>query len=230
VDGGFPALFADERVTGGSVRLASFGGEWHFEIALGCGRLHVSVQSAGSGATRRRSCSCRPRRVGRSGKRERQRWRKGWTWDTARPWTSLSRSFRTRRTGPGEGSRNGHGDARKTAMVQVVVLAASARNDAPLGPPPEASIADHHVLQGSQHDYAINETTRAYWERQKLPAALVEQLTEGQLEEDVPQVGRLLLGVPARSGARAGPNPTPGRLNPPACQGAPASNVPAVLA
>jgi transposase IS66 family protein len=37
-----------------------------------------------------------------------------------------------------------------------------------------------HVLQGSQRDYAINATARAYWERQKLPAALVEQLTEGQ--------------------------------------------------
>jgi hypothetical protein len=36
-----------------------------------------------------------------------------------------------------------------------------------------------HVLQGSQRDYAINETARAYWERQKLPAALVEQLTQG---------------------------------------------------
>jgi transposase IS66 family protein len=35
------------------------------------------------------------------------------------------------------------------------------------------------VLQGGQRDYAINETTLAYWERQKLPAALLAQLTEG---------------------------------------------------
>jgi hypothetical protein len=35
------------------------------------------------------------------------------------------------------------------------------------------------VLQGSQRDYAINETTLAYWERQKLAAALVRQLTQG---------------------------------------------------
>ncbi len=34
------------------------------------------------------------------------------------------------------------------------------------------------VLQGSQRDYAINETTLAYWERQKLAAALVEQLSQ----------------------------------------------------
>jgi hypothetical protein len=35
------------------------------------------------------------------------------------------------------------------------------------------------VLQGRQRDYAINEVTLAYWERQKLAAALVEQLTQG---------------------------------------------------
>jgi Transposase IS66 family len=35
------------------------------------------------------------------------------------------------------------------------------------------------VLQGPERDYAINETTLAYWERQKLAAALVEQLTQG---------------------------------------------------
>src|SRR5262249_15598482 len=35
------------------------------------------------------------------------------------------------------------------------------------------------VLQGSQRDYAINEVTRAYWERQQLAAALVGQLTQG---------------------------------------------------
>jgi hypothetical protein len=39
-----------------------------------------------------------------------------------------------------------------------------------------------HVLQGSQRDYAINETTLAYWERQKLAAALVDQLTQGPQE------------------------------------------------
>lgn len=35
-----------------------------------------------------------------------------------------------------------------------------------------------HVLQGSQRDYAVNETALAYWERQKLPAALFEQLSQ----------------------------------------------------
>lgn len=35
------------------------------------------------------------------------------------------------------------------------------------------------VLQGSQRDYAINEVTLVYWERQKLAAALVGQLTQG---------------------------------------------------
>ena len=39
-----------------------------------------------------------------------------------------------------------------------------------------------HVLQGSQRDYAINETALAYWERQKLAAALVDQLTQGPQE------------------------------------------------
>jgi hypothetical protein len=38
------------------------------------------------------------------------------------------------------------------------------------------------VLQGPQRHYAINETTRAYWERQKLPAAPFAQLTEGPQE------------------------------------------------
>jgi Transposase IS66 family len=36
-----------------------------------------------------------------------------------------------------------------------------------------------HALQGPQRDYAINETTLAYWERQGLAAALVEQLVRG---------------------------------------------------
>src|SRR6266849_3140118 len=38
------------------------------------------------------------------------------------------------------------------------------------------------VLQGAQRDYALNETTLAYWERQKLPAAQLAQLTEGPQE------------------------------------------------
>jgi hypothetical protein len=38
------------------------------------------------------------------------------------------------------------------------------------------------VLQGAQRDYAINETTLAYWDRQKLPAAQRAQLTEGPQE------------------------------------------------
>jgi Transposase IS66 family len=36
-----------------------------------------------------------------------------------------------------------------------------------------------HVLQGRHRDYAINDTALAYWARQKLAAALVEQLTQG---------------------------------------------------
>jgi Transposase IS66 family len=35
------------------------------------------------------------------------------------------------------------------------------------------------VLQGSQRDYAIDETTLAYWKRQHLPVAVVDQLTQG---------------------------------------------------
>src|SRR5207248_429968 len=35
------------------------------------------------------------------------------------------------------------------------------------------------VLQGPQRDYAINETTLAYWERQKLPAAVLAALLQG---------------------------------------------------
>jgi hypothetical protein len=35
------------------------------------------------------------------------------------------------------------------------------------------------VLQGPERDYAINETTLAYWDRQKLPAAPRAQLTQG---------------------------------------------------
>jgi hypothetical protein len=38
------------------------------------------------------------------------------------------------------------------------------------------------VLQGRQRDYAINEATLAYWDRQKLAAALVGQLTQGPRE------------------------------------------------
>jgi hypothetical protein len=36
-----------------------------------------------------------------------------------------------------------------------------------------------HALQGPQRDYAINETTLAYWKRQQLAAALVDALTQG---------------------------------------------------
>jgi hypothetical protein len=38
------------------------------------------------------------------------------------------------------------------------------------------------VLQGSQRTYASNDTARAYWKRQELAAALVEQLTQGPQE------------------------------------------------
>ncbi len=38
------------------------------------------------------------------------------------------------------------------------------------------------VLQGRQRDYVINETTLAYWERQQLAQALLEQLTQGPQE------------------------------------------------
>ncbi len=38
------------------------------------------------------------------------------------------------------------------------------------------------VLQGSQRDYVINDMALAYWERQKLAAALVGQLTQGPQE------------------------------------------------
>jgi Transposase IS66 family len=44
------------------------------------------------------------------------------------------------------------------------------------------------VLQGRERTYAINETTLAYWERQKLATALVAQLTQGP---------RVLSGEPA---------------------------------
>jgi hypothetical protein len=49
------------------------------------------------------------------------------------------------------------------------------------------------VLQGGQRDYVINDTASAYWERQKLAAALVEQLTGGPLEfaEEPAWQGRL---------------------------------------
>jgi hypothetical protein len=38
------------------------------------------------------------------------------------------------------------------------------------------------ILQGSQRDYAINDMALAYWERQKLATALVDQLTQGPQE------------------------------------------------
>ncbi|MBI2784474.1 MAG: transposase [Gammaproteobacteria bacterium] len=39
-----------------------------------------------------------------------------------------------------------------------------------------------HVLQGDQRHYALNETARAYWQRQELATALLEQLTQGPQE------------------------------------------------
>jgi len=36
-----------------------------------------------------------------------------------------------------------------------------------------------HILQGDQRDYVINEIALAYWERQKMPAAVLAQLTQG---------------------------------------------------
>jgi hypothetical protein len=49
------------------------------------------------------------------------------------------------------------------------------------------------VFQGSQRDYAINEMALTYWERQQLPAALVEQLKDGpqQFSGDPAWQGRL---------------------------------------
>jgi hypothetical protein len=38
------------------------------------------------------------------------------------------------------------------------------------------------VLPGSERDYAVNETTLAYWERPKLPAAVRASLTQGRQE------------------------------------------------
>jgi hypothetical protein len=38
------------------------------------------------------------------------------------------------------------------------------------------------VLQGCERDYVVNEATRAYWERQKLPAAVRASLTQGRQE------------------------------------------------
>ena len=38
------------------------------------------------------------------------------------------------------------------------------------------------VLQGDQRDYVLNDMARAYWKRQQLAAALVEQLTQGPQE------------------------------------------------
>jgi hypothetical protein len=39
-----------------------------------------------------------------------------------------------------------------------------------------------HVLQGSQRDYALNDTALAYWTRQKLAAVVVAKLTAGSQE------------------------------------------------
>lgn len=38
------------------------------------------------------------------------------------------------------------------------------------------------ILQGQQRDYVINDMALDYWQRQKLPAAVVEQLTQGPQE------------------------------------------------
>jgi hypothetical protein len=38
------------------------------------------------------------------------------------------------------------------------------------------------ILQGERRDYAINEMALAYWRRQKLPAAMLAQLTQGPQE------------------------------------------------
>ena len=38
------------------------------------------------------------------------------------------------------------------------------------------------VLQGPQHDYALNEMARAYWARQELAKAVIERLTQGPHE------------------------------------------------
>jgi hypothetical protein len=50
------------------------------------------------------------------------------------------------------------------------------------------------ILQGSQRVYAINDMALAYWERQKLATALVEQLTQGPQE---------FVGAPAWQGRLA---------------------------
>jgi len=51
------------------------------------------------------------------------------------------------------------------------------------------------VLQGRKRNYAINETTLAYWERQKLAQALVEQLTRGTQEFDGEQAWQARLAT-----------------------------------
>jgi hypothetical protein len=58
------------------------------------------------------------------------------------------------------------------------------------------------VLQGTQRDYVINETTLAYWERQKLAQALVEQLTQGTQEFVGEQAWQARLTELAIKGAR----------------------------
>jgi hypothetical protein len=54
------------------------------------------------------------------------------------------------------------------------------------------------VLQGPQRDYAINETTLAYWERQKLPAAVLAALLQGPqalVGEDAWKAGLATLAI-----------------------------------
>ena len=58
------------------------------------------------------------------------------------------------------------------------------------------------VLQGDQRDYAINEMTLVYWQGQKLSAALVEQLTQGQQEFSGEQAWQACLAELAITGER----------------------------
>jgi hypothetical protein len=58
------------------------------------------------------------------------------------------------------------------------------------------------VLQGPQRAYVLNETTLAYWDRQKLPAALVAQLTQGPREFTEEQAWQARLTELALTGER----------------------------
>src|SRR5712692_6397645 len=59
-----------------------------------------------------------------------------------------------------------------------------------------------HVLQGAQRDYAINDMALTYWRGQKLPAALVEQLTQGPQEFSGAQAWQARLAALAITGER----------------------------